>query len=124
MTVRARRLAMPLFFYLAVTLGAPLCRGASARADFEEHAVAVLLVAAVVSAPWLLRAGSFSAERQTQPCHAPYSKPGVSPACIRCTETAPTMSSSGGWTIPSKPRTTVPTYRFCRLTVPHSKNTW
>jgi hypothetical protein len=46
----SRDMALPLFFYLAVTLGAPLAGNGYVRRDFSLHAATLLLVATVLVA--------------------------------------------------------------------------
>ena len=44
----AKRVALPLAVYFAVTLGVPFLNGAAARAEFWKHAAEVIAVAAVL----------------------------------------------------------------------------
>lgn len=52
MTGRLRAVTVPVFFYVAVTLGVPVVRGAASHRGFLLHAATVLLVVAAVSAAW------------------------------------------------------------------------
>ena len=50
MTGRIRAVAVPVFFYIAVTLGVPVARGAASHRGFLPHAATLLLVVTAVSA--------------------------------------------------------------------------
>jgi hypothetical protein len=52
MTPRIRAVTVPVFFYLAVTLGVPVVRGAASHRGFLAHAATLLFVVTAVSAAW------------------------------------------------------------------------
>jgi hypothetical protein len=52
MTARSRAVTVPVFFYLAVTLGVPVVRGAASHHGFLAHAATLLFVVTTVSAAW------------------------------------------------------------------------
>jgi hypothetical protein len=52
MTQKVRAMSIPVFFYVAVTLGVPVVRGAGSRPGFLAHATTLLLLVTAVSAAW------------------------------------------------------------------------
>ena len=49
----ARAVVVPVFFYLLLTLGVPVVRGAGSRPGFLAHAATLLLVVTAISAAWV-----------------------------------------------------------------------
>ncbi len=52
MTRRLPAVTVPVFFYVVVTLGVPVVRGAALHPEFLPHATTLLLIVTVVSAAW------------------------------------------------------------------------
>jgi hypothetical protein len=69
MTPKACTVAIPAFFYLAVTLGVPVLRGADSEPGFRVHAATVLVVVAAVCAArtYLPRVAFRAIGRATRP---------------------------------------------------------
>ncbi len=53
-----RAVCVPLFFYIAITLGVPFVRGGYRRAGFGEHAGFVILICVAVVGVFVLVSGA------------------------------------------------------------------